>query len=443
MFIGGLEDNCKRYLAKHAACFAGYNIIVGCSAQFNFEKLFFLTCPTSPLHSNDVSLYSQLIADAMMGMKRPIGIKDIRYNWLDYYLASGDLWRFPALVNVITKIIPYEMQRSSYEKRYWKNHIDNFDFLLQSTTEKMRHKGISITDYFSGSLVSHFGKYLGDENAIFVLHLDNVNGGHNGYNHRINQIFQWDTPECKAEGKKEIKFLIDQIIDTNAKYILLSTSEIGRLSPSVLGQSGRNTKTWLYTNITDQTALFNRRNTDTGVRFELIDQNFRFSSKTKITFVKIKTCDIQYYKSIFLARNIEYWQGEHGFAVLANGKVCGFIEYSRTRHDFINTRVWYLLSDPPVEPKPHPTTSKLIVMIALSNEIREVLEYQTMLSSRGVITTARTKRPSSMKYRTHMKVIKRQEGELSYYTDWIGKSIKQMYREWWDKWGSKKDLKAD
>jgi|SRR5579885_1301484 len=155
------------------------------------------------------------------------------------------------------------------------------------------------------------------------------------------------------------------------------------------------------------------------------------------------TADVQYYKGLFLARHIDFCSAEQGFAVLADGKVLGFIEMSRIRHDFINKRIWYLLSDFPIEPKPHELASKLIAMIALSNEMRAELEKTNLLKSVGVITTAWTHRQSSMKYRSYMECIKREVGALTYYADWPNKGMKQFYQEWWSKWASKTPSSAN
>jgi hypothetical protein len=210
----------------------------------------------------------------------------------------------------------------------------------------------------------------------------------------------------------------------------------------------RNTGVYLYSNVVQRLGLFRRNYGDTGKRFKLIAPDFRFTATTRVDVAPISSADIQYYKGLYLARNIDFTAAEQGFACLADGAVFGFIEMSRgkgrigftfkERH-YNGTQFWYMLSDFPVEPKPHAKVSKLVVMLALTTEMRRTLERSNLSKTTGVFTTARTAKPVSMKYRGPMTLLHRgvKDGEpyLNYVALWPNTTTEEAYQKWWQSLG--------
>jgi hypothetical protein len=82
-------------------------------------------------------------------------------------------------------------------------------------------------------------------------------------------------------------------------------------------------------------------------------------------------------------------------------------------------------------------------MLALTRAMRRRLERTNLLRTCGVLTTARTEKPVSMKYRGPMKLLKRGEKDGEKYLNYIAlwpqsgqtATEQEAYREWWKRFG--------
>ena len=71
MFIGSVPREARIYLENNVvSCIQGQKIIVGCSGNFTIDKFFSIR--GFDVYSNDVSLYSKVIADFLLKRKSEI-----------------------------------------------------------------------------------------------------------------------------------------------------------------------------------------------------------------------------------------------------------------------------------------------------------------------------------------------------------------------------------
>ena len=241
--------------------------------------------------------------------------------------------------------------------------------------------------------------------------------------------------------------LIAWLREPGRRYLFLLPEPLEGLEPQMISHKQRNTWVYLYANLSVRTGLFRRRYHDSGRRFLLATPGFPWQPSTRVTVIDTGSNDVQYYKQVFLARNIDFTAAERGFVVFVGDRVLGFIEFTHNKypggfdfkaHTFRAEECWYMLSDFPVAPLPHPRASKLVLMLALCDDMRRLLDYRLLRSTKVIITTARTKRPVSMKYRGPMSLIKRnmEEGFLNYAAVWTPHTFQETYGLWWTKFGT-------
>jgi hypothetical protein len=98
----------------------------------------------------------------------------------------------------------------------------------------------------------------------------------------------------------------------------------------------------------------------------------------------------------------------------------------------------YMLSDFPVAPTDYPRLSRLIPMVALTSEVRQLCERMLSGRVRSVVTTAFSKRPVSMKYRGTLDLIKRDEKpDGTFMLNYAGRAGQWTLAEAYDQWRSK------
>lgn len=447
MFFGTIDDNVRRYIAGNKNAFTGRSVIVGCSGNFTSEKVILQTTTPKAVLSNDVSLYTLLLADAMLGARSELAVKEPAYDWTRTYFFERTPWHRVAAAMLLLRLLKHERQRSAHAKRMWAHYRNNFDELANQSAAAMAEKAVAISSYFNGDVFEHFKLHEG-EDAIFTAYLPFFKGDYEAQYKRLQQIVQWPAPTYAMLDSKRKAEILDWMREPGRDYMFLLDAPLPGVPCQMISHKQRNTWIYLYSNVVEKNGLFRRDYGDTGKRFKLVDPAYRFSAQTQLQIVKISSSDVQYYKGLYLARNIDFTAAEYGFAVLADGGVAGFIEFSRGKsHMALNVdgravagpQSWYMLSDFPVEPKPHDKVSKLIVMVANSSEVRRLLEQASLRRSLGIMTTARTERPVSMKYRGPMQLIKRgvKDGGqfLNYFAWWKAQTVQEVYNQWWKKFG--------
>lgn len=447
MFFGTIDDNVRRYIAGNRAAFAGQPVVVGCSGNFTSEKVLLQEAAPAAVHSNDVSLYSLLLADAMLGRETPLAIREPAYDWLAPHLVEGSPWARAAGVMVLLRLLKYEKRKTVFARRMWAHYRERYADLVATSAAQLEARRVPISSYYSGDVLEHFQQH-GNADAIFTAYLPFFKGDYEHQYRRLQQIVGWPEPVYPMLDADRKAKIIEWMMVPGRRYLFLLNYPLDGIEPQMVSHKQRNTWVYLYANVMQKLGLFRRKYGDTGKRFRLVAPDARFGPATRVELVPVSSADIQYYKGLYLARNIDFTAAEQGFACLADGAVFGFVEMRRgkgmtgftfeERH-YNGAQFWYMLSDFPVEPKTHDKVSKLIVMLALTREVRRMLERTNLLKTQGVLTTARTDRPVSMKYRGPMKLLKRGEkdGEkfLNYIALWPDTTTQGAYQEWWKRFG--------
>lgn len=447
MFLGTIDDNVRRYIAGNRAVFAGQEVVVGCSGNFTSEKVLLQEATPAAVHSNDVSLYSLLLADAMLGRTSDLALREPEYEWLGEYLCGGTPWARPASVMLLLRLLKFEKRKTVYARRMWTHYRAKFGDLVAESAASLAGRAVPIASYYSGDVLDHFQRH-GDKDAIFTAYLPFFKGDYEHQYKRTQQIIGWPEPTYPMLDGDRKQAIIRWMMEPGRRYLFLLNFPLDGIKPQMVSHKKRNTWVYLYANVVERLGLFRRKYGDSGKRFKMIDAGFRFGTNTCVEIEPVSSADVQYYKGLYLARNIDFTAAEQGFACLADGAVFGFIEMSRGKgttaisfeeQHYNGAQFWYMLSDFPVEPKPHDKVSKLIVMLALTRELRRRLERTNLVKTVGVLTTARTDKPVSMKYRGPMKLLKRGEkdGEkfLNYIALWPQTTVQEAYREWWKRFG--------
>ncbi len=451
MFLGTIDDNIRRYIAGNRAAFAGQAIVVGCSGNFTSEKVLLQEAAPAAVHSNDVSLYSLLLADAMLNQRTTLTLREEAYTWLAPYLFERSTWDRAAAVMLLLRLLKFEKRRNAYARRMWSHYFAGFEDLVTSSAAQLAARSVPIASYWSGDVLEHFQHHAErptGSDAIFTTYLPFFKGDYEHQYKRVQQIIGWPEPAYPLLDQERKNAIIRWLRADGRRYLFLLNYPLEGVEPQLVSHKQRNTWVYLYSNVVERLGLFRRNYGDTGKRYKLITQDFRFSASTHIAIVPIPANDIQHYKGLYLARNIDFTAGQQGFAVLADGAVFGFIEMSAGKgriaftfkdQHYNGAKFWYMLSDFPVEPKPHAKVSKLIVMLALTQELRRILERSNLSKSAGVFTTARTAKPVSMKYRGPMTLLHRgvKDGEpyLNYVALWPNTTIDEAYKKWWQSLG--------
>lgn len=148
--------------------------------------------------------------------------------------------------------------------------------------------------------------------------------------------------------------------------------------------------------------------------------------------VTIRETDINtlnHYRSLYLSKKITPGSGSPAYLVFAGTKLFGFLIFQPYS---VRNKIHeiYMLSDFVVPSTRYPRLAKLLLMITQCREMKALIEERLLMIYDGILTTAFTEKPVSMKYRGIYTLHKRGKGFLNYRTDFHDTSTQEVIYLW-------------
>lgn len=437
MFVGSINSTVRKFMAHHVDVFEGVPAIVGCSGNFTFEAILSQHAKPAAIHSNDVALYTTLAGRWLLGQKVDVSINEDAYDWLTPFLDTDT--RRLATIMVLLDMLKYEKRNNAHAVRMWSNYMIELDRLVTQTATDLEatRDEIKIASYFAGDVFDHYQRYGDDPNAIFCCFAPTYSGGYERMYKRLDEILHWDRPTYPMLTEERRNELLRWMADR--RYLWYDDRVIDWLKPVMEQRSGRMHTVYLYSNIIHEPAVFLDMGTTKLPNWPLADEHLEITPDSHLQLYQISTSDLGLYKDAFLGKNIDHAAGNWAFAVAIDGKIVGFMEF--TRPNFGPIDEVYMMADFAVPTTRYKRLSRLIVMLAVSAQTGATITRLRQIRTRAVITTAFTDKPVSMKYRGVLELLKRgqtKEGQkfLNYGAPFTSLSWQDTLRTWLTKHGS-------
>lgn len=425
-FLGSINEPLRRFFATYAKRLDGRKCFNGCSGNFTFEQLMTRYAPGAVVHSNDVSLYSCAIGHAALGKSLPMGVANKELAWLQTYIDRGPAESVAALCLAL-ELLKYEKRSSPYSRRMWDAQLTHFDELFGKTVPRVKKAlehvkvkeftSIDVHDYFprpDGVNVGFLPTYVGDYEKLYQ---------------RLDESIDWSRPKYGILTRERREETVQRMIE-GGDYILYDIAFREDL-PCVarVDLFGRNA-VFIYSNIHGiKPTLVRRKLREAAPRYPILMPEDEFPADSPVFLKEVDQPTVDHYRNIFMAKNIEPGSGGPCYLAFVGGKVIGSMIFSIYSKKGDRDTI-YMLSDLAVPSTRFSRLAKLIVMISLCREVRELLEHKALKRYRYVFTTARTKNPVSMKYRGVMELHNKGDGFLNYRGEFTDNSLKEVISLW-------------
>lgn len=428
MFIGSINTKVRSFLALSAGVFDERTAVVGCSGNFTSEAVLCSAAKPLAIHSNDISLYSCLAGAYLLGQEMAVEVADPEYQMIGKHLTTmrGRL----ATVMVLLEMLPYEKRQHATARRMWPIMWDSFDERVEATAEKMAGLTIRIDSFTAGDVFDHFVAHEGDEDPIFCCYAPTYSGGYERMYKRLEQVLRWPAPSYPRLDDKRRDQLLTWMAERD--YVWYDDRPHKSL-PLVMEQRSKIGRTvYIYSNLPTFKAYVGRAKTEPVPKLPLGNSEMTLTGSETVRLQQITTSQMAAIKDMFLGKNIDHAQGVWAFAVWVGAWVVGFLEF---REDRATRGPIYMLADLAVPNTVYKRLSKLMPMLACSNQTKRLIERLQEFPCHLLMTTAFTNRPVSMKYRGVMELVKRgtsQSGQktLSYESKFTPLSWQETYQLW-------------
>ena len=425
-FIGAINEKLRKFFFTYADRLEGRRCYIGCSGNFTVEQLISRRCLNAELYSNDVSLYSSVIGTQLMGKPLRLEIVNPELSWASEYLE-----RYPiAAMLLILEMLKYEKRKNPYSERMWEAYKATFDNLLVRTIIKVKKAtdNIRIKEYTAIDVHDYYPR----PDGVSIGFLPTYVGGYEKLFARLEESVKWEKPSYQMLTDERREETIRRM--TQGEFILYDDRERDLPCVARVEQFGHKT-VQIYSNLDMKKGVFRREFNEKVVKFNLLEPEDEIPTGTEIRIAKADMNAVNHYRNMFLSKMIQPGSGGPCYLAFAKDKLFGcliFQAYSRKgggAQDEI-----YLLSDFVVPSVRHKRLAKLLLLSALSAEMRRELCEGQLRDYKSILTTAFTDKPVSMKYRGVFELSKRGKGFLNYRGKFEEHTLKEVVTIWMKKY---------
>ncbi|MFH7241761.1 MAG: hypothetical protein ACHWZW_02820 [Spirulina sp.] len=417
-------------------------IYVCCSGTFRIEQALTQALGSgAPIYSNDVSLYSSVLGAWLTD--RPFAL-----TFQDELAFVQERFNEDFCAGVASVLVAHEMSRfvrnNDYSRQMFGYYVEHFEMFHEKAITKLGHlkETVSIRDYRARDWREHVDEAIA-QGAGIAAFPPFIMGDYEKQYAFLDRCVTWPAPAYALYDPSQLDSILDKIESSGVPYCVLSDQTWPeKRQPMLHYVQGRKKPHFCYAN-SNRSSVRHLTSVNQPFKYEPVDV-WALRPTSVVEVAQAPGDALNYFKDIYLAKNIIHTGGLRGYFVLIDGKYAGGIIYADCQRSTgkVNSRqALYVLSDLSVTGDRR--LSKLIAMLATSRDVVRPLAVRLMKRVDWVVTTARSKGPVSMKYRDIYELVTRSYSEeeeryiLNYAAPVVAKSPQQIYKQWFKKYASK------
>lgn len=427
MFTGTTPPEVRIILQDLMKGVKGKDVFVGCSGNYTTDKI--MSAMGYNVHSNDVSLYSKLIADLLL--ETDTDVECVNPELRNVF----DTWeegKYKKLVQVMfaMKVAQFHQRENNYQEEMFNAFIEQSKTYYHNTVTKLEKGALdfTISSFYYGDFLDFLKNKRGK--GVGISFPPTYKGGYEKLFSYIEESFKYEHAPYNIFDPKEGGAIFKGLLETD-ENIIYSDREWDDLSEYLSGKiklGPAKHPVYIYSSIKRDNHYYIER--DKSVKpshIHILPVDYDFRKNTIITIVPCPVNDVNYYKAFYMANKVNYSTGgDFGIVFMADGKAFGFASFSKQLSTL--TRV-FIQSDFVVNSKTK-RLSKLLIMLLKSHDVRKVIAKKLFNYYDGLKTTVYTTNPVSMKYRGVFALDRREEGKLIYTADFVEQSLNELYQLW-------------
>lgn len=407
------------------------DVFIGCSGNFTTDKL--VAGLGFTVHSNDVSLYSKLISDLLLGTDTEVTITNQELAEL------FDTWEdspYKKLVQVMyaMRLSEYKDRKNDYQQYMYEAFAAKSAVYYHNTCEKLAKGALNfqIADFafcdFLDFLKSKKGKGVG------ISFPPTYKAGYERIFKYVEESFAYEHAPYTIFDPKEGETIFGTLLDDD-ENVIYSDRDWPNLHQWLIGKcvigSGKK-PVYMYSSVHREKRYFmDKCKLVKASKYKVIETDYRFTKDTQITVECCPVNDINYFKAFFMSNKVDYSTGgDLAFVFLADGRAFGFLVFSKQ----LSSITEIFMQADFVANSDQAKLSKLLIMLAKSAQLRKFIARKWGNYYTKIKTTVYTDKAVSMKYRGCWSLIRRDQGKLMYGSEFEEKSFNEIYLQWLTKY---------
>lgn len=396
MFTGTTPPEVKLLLQDLMRGVKGKDVFIGCSGNYTTDKI--MSAMGYTVHSNDVSLYSKLIADLLLDTSTEVEcinpeLKNVFDTWEET--------KYKKLVQVMfaLKVAQFHQRKNDYQEEMFNAFIEQSKIYYDNTIKKLEKGALdfSIQSFYYGDFLDFLKMKRGK--GVGISFPPTYKGGYEKLFSYVEESFKYEHASYNIFDPKEGGAVFKELLD-NDENIIYSDRYFNILEGYLVGKirlgSNKN-PLFAYSSLQTNNHYYIER--DKCVKpshIHILPVDYQFTTDTVITIRQCAVNDVNYYKAFYMANKVNYTTGgDFGLVFMADGMAFGFTSFSKQLSTLSQI---FMQSDFVVNSETH-RLSKLLIMLVKSHDVRRLIARKMYNYYDGVKTTVYTTSPVSMKYR--------------------------------------------
>lgn len=427
MFTGTTPPEVKLLLQDLMRGVKGKDVFIGCSGNYTTDKI--MSAMGYTVHSNDVSLYSKLIADLLLDTSTEVEcinpeLKNVFDTWEET--------KYKKLVQVMfaLKVAQFHQRKNDYQEEMFNAFIEQSKIYYDNTIKKLEKGALdfSIQSFYYGDFLDFLKMKRGK--GVGISFPPTYKGGYEKLFSYVEESFKYEHASYNIFDPKEGGAVFKELLD-NDENIIYSDRYFNILEGYLVGKirlgSNKN-PLFAYSSLQTNNHYYIER--DKCVKpshIHILPVDYQFTTDTVITVRQCAVNDVNYYKAFYMANKVNYTTGgDFGLVFMADGMAFGFTSFSKQ----LSTLSQIFMQSDFVVNSETQRLSKLLIMLVKSHDVRRLIARKMYNYYDGVKTTVYTTSPVSMKYRGVFNLERRDEGKLIYSSIFTEKSLNELYALW-------------
>lgn len=427
MFTGTTPPEVKLLLQDLMRGVKGKDVFIGCSGNYTTDKI--MSAMGYTVHSNDVSLYSKLIADLLLDTSTEVEcinpeLKNVFDTWEET--------KYKKLVQVMfaLKVAQFYQRKNDYQEEMFNAFIEQSKIYYDNTIKKLEKGALDfyIQSFYYGDFLDFLKMKRGK--GVGISFPPTYKGGYEKLFSYVEESFKYEHASYNIFDPKEGGAVFKELLD-NDENIIYSDRYFNILEGYLVGKirlgSNKN-PLFAYSSLQTNNHYYIER--DKCVKpshIHILPVDYQFTTDTVITIRQCAVNDVNYYKAFYMANKVNYTTGgDFGLVFMADGMAFGFTSFSKQ----LSTLSQIFMQSDFVVNSETQRLSKLLIMLVKSHDVRRLIARKMYNYYDGVKTTVYTTSPVSMKYRGVFNLERRDEGKLIYSSIFTEKSLNELYALW-------------
>lgn len=309
MFIGSI-DKPSRTICENILDHVDKSrkVFVGCSGNFTFDRI--AAAKGFPVYSNDVSLYSRVIAGIVTGERFPFtcnnpDLNTIFAGWNDD--AQSDLVK----IMFAAKYGQFAACKNDYQRTMLENYVSGAQEFYEGTLAKFAKNAVfefRIADFFYGDFKKHVER--ADPDSLIFLYAPTYKGGYEKLYDFINETFEYEKAEYDMFDSKEAGPYYAEVLE-GREACIYSDLLYPETEPFLKGEvtyTGSKRTVYLYSSVReDERSYFLTEAPKLLAKTpKIIDPEMEPPENPEIRVVPCKVALVNHYKHLFMSGRVNY-----------------------------------------------------------------------------------------------------------------------------------------